>query len=226
MLLRRIHQVLCLSAFTLTGHRALYAQEPAQHVADSSPTRVAWQVGPYLSVGYHSPNNGILGTIPRRDHMMVGVQAGTPLLRVGGMQINYLAQLIPFVVVNDRFAGDYDAVLDSARLQRLPRRAYAVGLSPFGLEATTPPRRRLSAFLQSSGGALLFFRDFPDVTGRRLNFTLEAGGGIRFRLRPTQWAQLGYRYHHMSNAGTALANPGLDGNLLYAGYLWTARLPR
>lgn len=229
MPLRRIRDyVVCLSAMTLAGHRELSAQERTTPVATATApaARATWQVGPYLSIGQHSPNNGVLGTIPRRDHLMVGVQAGTPVLRLGGIQINYLAQLMPFVVVNDRFARDFDAVLDSARLKRLPRRAYAVGLAPFGLEVATPSQRRVSGFLQSSGGGLIFFREFPDVTGRRLNFTLEAGGGIRLRVGSTQWAQLGYRYHHMSNAGTALANPGLDGNLVYAGYLWTAQLPR
>ena len=64
------------------------------------------------------------------------------------------------------------------------------------------------------------------MTGRRTNFTLEAGGGVRVRIGAAQWAQLGYKYHHISNAGTAFANPGLDGNVLYAGYQWSVRLPQ
>ena len=61
----------------------------------------------------------------------------------------------------------------------------------------------------------------------RMNLSvLGAGGGVRVRVGASQWAQLGYKYHHISNAGTAFANPGLDGNVLYAGYQWSVRLPQ
>jgi hypothetical protein len=40
------------------------------------------------------------------------------------------------------------------------------------------------------------------------------------------WVQLGYKYHHLSNAYTAALNPGLDANVFYAGYEWSVRLPR
>ena len=157
---------------------------------------------------------------------MIGLQAGTTVLRVGAVSLNYIAQVLPLVVVRDRHASNFDASLTSAGLEQLPRRAFAVGIAPFGLELSTPAARRVSGFLMSAGGGLIFSRAFPDVTGRRTNFTLEAGGGLRIRTARGQWTQIGYKYHHMSNAGTAFANPGLDGNLVYAGYQWTARLPR
>lgn len=197
----------------------------AQGRDDPAPAG-AWQVGTFAGAAKGSPGNGILGTIPRRDHVMLGLQAGTTVLRMGGVSLNYIAQLLPFVMINDRDASRFDAALDSAKLARIPAHAYAVGIAPFGLELSTSPRHRVSGFLQSAGGGLIFSRPFPDVTGRRTNFTLEAGFGLRIRTVRGQWTQLGYKYHHISNAGTAFANPGLDGNLVYAGYQWTARLPR
>jgi len=157
---------------------------------------------------------------------MLGLQAGTTVLRLGPVRLNYVAQLLPIVRITDRTAADFDSFLDAAGIPRIPGRAYAVGIAPFGLEITSPAERRVSAFLSSAGGGLLFTKSFPDVTGRRTNFTLEAGGGFRVRVGHAQWAQLGYKYHHLSNAGTAFANPGLDGNLVYAGYQWAAQLPR
>ncbi|MCC7054441.1 MAG: acyloxyacyl hydrolase [Gemmatimonadaceae bacterium] len=201
------------------------AAAEAQAVGGST-ARATWQVGAYLGAARSSPGNGVLGTMPARDHVMLGLQAGTTVLRMGRVSINYIAQLLPLVVVSDRQAARFDADLDEAGLPRLPRRAYAFGVAPFGLELSTPAGRRVSAFLTSAGGGLIFSRAFPDVTGRRTNFTLEAGGGVRIRTGRDQWTQLGYKYHHLSNAGTAFANPGLDGNLVYAGYQWTARLPR
>lgn len=219
MTLRRF---LLPAAAVLAGARphTVHAQAP-----DTTP-RGTWQVGTFLAGARGSPGNGILGTIPRRDHLMVGLQAGTTVLRMGGVQMNYIAQALPLVVVIDRDADRFDAALESAGLARIPARAYAVGVAPFGLELSTSPRHRVSGYLASAGGGLLFTRPFPDVTGRRTNFTLEAGFGLRIRTARGQWTQLGYKYHHISNAGTAFANPGLDGNLVYAGYQWTARLPR
>jgi Lipid A 3-O-deacylase (PagL) len=185
-----------------------------------------WQIGTYVAGARSSPGNGVLGTIPDRDHVLVGLQAGTTVLRLGSISVNYIAQVLPFVMIGDRFASQYDSLLDANRLARLPRRAYAFGVSPFGLEVTTPAARRMSGYLMTAGGGLLFTRAYPDVTGRRTNFTLEVGGGLRVRTRQAQWIQAGYKYHHLSNAGTAFANPGLDANLFYAGYQWAARLPR
>jgi len=84
----------------------------------------------------------------------------------------------------------------------------------------------VNALLSSAAGGLLFTKAFPDMTGRLLHFTLKAGGGFRIRVGRSQSAQPGYKYHYLSNAGTEFANPGLDGNLFYAGYQWAARLPR
>lgn len=204
----------------------LRAQAAIAGRMDGGDSRAAWQVGTYVAGARSSPGNGVLGTIPDRDHFLVGFQAGTRVLRLGGVSVNYIAQVLPFVVIGDRFASQFDSVLDANKLARLPRRAYAVGVSPFGLEITTPSARRVSGYLMTAGGGLVFTRAYPDVTGRRTNFTLEAGGGARIRTTRAQWIQVGYKYHHMSNAGTAFANPGLDANLFFAGYQWATRLPR
>ena len=202
------------------------AQDVSRAATSDDAHRGAWQIGAYLGGARNSPNDGVLGTIPRRDHMVMGIQAGTPVLRLGPMRFNYFAQLLPLFVVADRDAARYNPALDANSIARLRQRSYAFGVSPFGIELASPAQRRISLFAATAGGGLIFSREFPDVTGRRTNFTLEAGGGFRVRVGVARWAQLGYKYHHISNAGTAFANPGLDGNLVYAGYQWSVRLPQ
>lgn len=204
----------------------LHAQDPMRSGAADPTRRGAWQIGAYIGSARNSPNDGALGTIPHRDHLMLGIQAGTPVLRLGGMRVSYLAQVMPLVVISDRAAPEFNPYLDANGIPRLAQRSYAVGVSPFGLEIASPANLRVSVFAATAGGGLVFTHPFPDVTGRRTNFTLEAGGGVRVRIGAAQWAQLGYKYHHISNAGTAFANPGLDGNVLYAGYQWSVRLPQ
>ncbi len=221
--LRVIARVVCVAVVVVAR---LGAQDTSGVPAAESSRRSVWQVGAFVGAARNSPNDGLLGTIPNRDLFMLGLQAGTRILRLGPVRVNYVAQVIPFFVIIDRAAPAYDPYLDANGIARLPERSYAVGFSPFGLEVVAPLWRRAAVFATSSGGGLIFTRKFPDVTGRRTNFTLEAGGGVRIRVSATQWAQLGYKYHHISNAGTAFANPGLDGNILYAGYQWAVRLPQ
>ena len=215
-----------IAMFMLLPLASRRAQDPMRSGAADPARRGARQIGAFVGGARNSPNDGVLGTIPHRDHYMVGLQAGTPVLRLGQMRISYIAQLLPLLIISDRAAPEYNPYLDANGIPRLAQRSYAVGVSPFGLEIASPANLRVSVFAATAGGGLVFTKPFPDVTGRRTNFTLEAGGGLRVRIGAAQWAQVGYKYHHISNAGTAFANPGLDGNLLYAGYQWSVRLPQ
>ena len=223
--MRGLTRVALLGALSVVAAR-LGAQDTTRTHAPDTVRRSVWQVGLSAGAARNSPNDGLLGTIPHRDLFLLGVQAGTPILRLGALRVNYFAQVVPLFMIVDRAAPAFDPYLDANGIARLPERSYAVGLSPFGIEVVAPLWRRASVFGATSGGGLIFTRRFPDVTGRRTNFTLEAGGGVRVRVNATHWAQLGYKYHHISNAGTAFANPGLDGNIFYAGYQWAVRLPR
>ena len=220
---RTAARLLCAAGFTAAR---LGAQDFGTAQPADAPHRSLWHVGAVAGAARNSPNDGLLGTVPHRDLFIFGLQASTPLLRLGAVRVNYVAQVIPVFVIIDRAAPAYDPYLDANGIARLPERSYAFGFSPFGIEVVSPLWRRASLFGATSGGGLIFTRQFPDVTGRRTNFTLEAGGGVRVRVGATHWAQLGYKYHHISNAGTAFANPGLDGNIFYAGYQWAVRLPR
>ena len=223
-MLRRL-SIMLLAIFCVAPSTAA-AQDAIAAGATDAGRHSAWQIGAFIGGARNSPNNGALGTIPRRDHIIGGVVAGTPVLRVGPIRVSYFAQLLPLFIVNDHDASLFNPYLDANGIQRLPQRSYGFGVSPFGVELASRADRRLSVFAATAGGGLVFTHAFPDVTGRRTNFTLEAGGGTRVRIGAARWVQLGYKYHHISNAGTAFANPGLDGNIVYAGYQWSVRLPQ
>lgn len=186
----------------------------------------SWQVGPWVGGARRSPV-GALAVTPDRTHLFVGVQALTPILRVGPVRVAYAVQLLPLVTID----GDRAPILyrgprtPDGRIPG-PRRAWAVGLSPFGVELATPQARRVSAFGATAAGGLIFTRPYPVPEAYRINFTLEYGGGVRLRTRGDEWVQLGYKYHHLSNAYLRDVNPGLDAHVWYAGYQWSARLPR
>jgi hypothetical protein len=151
----------------------------------------------------------------------------TPVLRFGFLRVAYAVQVLPVVAISGRTPPLYYPGLQGPDgLLPGPSRAYAVGVSPFGVDLATAQEKRLSVFGAAAAGALFFPRPFPVPEADRINFTLEYGAGVRVRTRMGQWVQLGYKFHHLSNAYRAQMNPGLDGHVFYAGYLWSARLPR
>ena len=219
-----------VSSFALIGLAAWSVPASAQSPAASdttAPNGAAWQLGPFVGGARHSPITSNLGATPGRDHLFVGVEAVTSMVRLGALQLRYAAQVLPLVVITGRTVPlGYRGPRAPDGLLPTPDRVYATGLSPFGLELATPLEHRLSVFAATSAGALLFTRPFPVPEARRLNFTLEYGGGVRLRTTRTAWVRVGYKHHHLSNAYTALMNPGLDARVVYVGYEWTVRLPR
>lgn len=94
---------------------------------------------------------------------------------------------------------------------------YGAGGAPAGMQVYAHVTRMISLFGSISGGAVWFTRDMPVPDARRLNFFGDAGAGVRVARRGGRAVILGCKFHHMSNANRGPQNPGLDGNVLYAG---------
>ncbi len=65
---------------------------------------------------------------------------------------------------------------------------------------------------------------YTDLAGRipeesaRFNFVLSAGGGLSWFVAPRMSLNAGYRFHHISNAGTRFPNLGLNSSLPFGGF--------
>ncbi|HEY2026250.1 MAG TPA: acyloxyacyl hydrolase [Gemmatimonadaceae bacterium] len=221
-LLDRVHLLaamlpLCASSAVAQGDTARVLEPVSQQ----------WRAGIFVGVAHNSPLSKNLGATPGRDHVFVGLQAVTSVVRLADVSISYGAQLLPLVAIRGRSVPlSYIGPTNPDGTLPGPDVTYAVGASPFGLEVAAPLGGRVRAYGAAAAGALLFTRPFPVPEARRLNFTLEYGGGVLVRSGRDRWIQLGYKYHHLSNAYTAKLNPGLDANVFYAGYEWSVRLPR
>jgi hypothetical protein len=148
----------------------------------------------------------------------------------GPVALSATADLHPAIVVTRTLryrtqqvpAGDGRTYEARVPLGRAP--VYGFGVSPLGLAASASPfasrgggPRGLRVTAAGSVGILGFTRNAPAPDTRRANLTIDWGGGAELE-RPggRTWA-LGYRYRHLSNAGTARFNPGLDAHMLVAG---------
>lgn len=98
-----------------------------------------------------------------------------------------------------------------------PGLVYGFGATPAGMQAYLRTSDQVSWFLSTSGGAAWFTRDMPVPDARRLNFLVDLGGGIRIARESGGAFIAGLKFHHMSNGNLGRQNPGIDGNVLYAG---------
>ena len=95
--------------------------------------------------------------------------------------------------------------------------AYGAGGSPIGAQVNFVHYRHVEPFL-TSGGGFLYFNHRMFGTTQQFNFTAQLGGGVQLFTSSRRTAiDLGYKYHHISNANLANQNPGLDSHMLFVG---------
>jgi hypothetical protein len=192
----------------------------AQIVEDSLASRVAWRLGVNVAVGHNSPVTNQLGTTPDRDHLLVAMSAATSIIGAGAFHVYYDCQVLPVVLI--RGNAPPEGYHFPAPGGTVPGNdvAYAFGISPFGIELQGSLSKALTIYAATAAGGLWFDREYPIPGAGRIDFTLEFGAGMFIALGKESWLQVGYKYHHLSNANSAAQNPGVDANLVYVGYDW------
>jgi hypothetical protein len=86
--------------------------------------------------------------------------------------------------------------------------AYGVGFDPLGLKWNFVRRGRFSPFLELTGGVVLTDHAVPTYTNT-VNFMDQAALGTHILGEKYNWS-LELRYMHISNAGLANLNPGVN----------------
>ncbi len=86
--------------------------------------------------------------------------------------------------------------------------AYGVGVNPFAFKWALDTHRSVVPYLEIGGGALFSNTKVPEASSR-INFTTSAALGLQF-LRSKHNISTEVRYMHISNAGLATSNPGIN----------------
>lgn len=99
-------------------------------------------------------------------------------------------------------------------------RRWTVGeaMSPVGFQWNFRPQHKTQPFLIGHGGYMYSTRAIPMVGSGSFNFTFDFGAGIELYRSKTRSVRAEYRYHHISNHGTANDNPGIDNGLIQVTY--------
>ncbi|MEO6326766.1 MAG: acyloxyacyl hydrolase [Thermoanaerobaculia bacterium] len=79
-----------------------------------------------------------------------------------------------------------------------------------------PPSPRLRAYAEIAGGPFYALSRTPPA-GSRFNFFTELGTGIELPIGTRWWGVAGYRWVHISNAGTSGRNPSWNFHTLVLG---------
>jgi hypothetical protein len=120
--------------------------------------------------------------------------------------VRWVFDAVPLALVGDPHTGNGHRAY-----------AYGVGASPVGAQVNFVHYRHVEPFL-TSGGGFLYFNHRMFGTTQQFNFTAQLGGGVQLFTSSRRTAiDLGYKYHHISNANLANQNPGLDSNMLFVG---------
>ena len=185
----------------------------------ASPSRT--EIGAWVARTFSG--GSVLGSLPGGRLDLLGLRYTRRLIPTGeqtasrfdGPSLTYTADLIPVA----RLHIPKDATPDRFFLGNNPEeRALSttgVGAYPLGLRVTFRSRERVRPFIAGHTGGLYFADPVPDLRGRRFNFAVGIGAGVRVALPHRLSLTLGYRYHHLSNGFRGSINPGLDANLLY-----------
>jgi len=159
--------------------------------------------------GYSPVSTTLIGTAGDRRLALAGFAYGYRCVSWNSLSLSYIAAAMPA------------AILIQPNERNAPAHAvYGFAVAPLGFTFDLARKRRVHPFLETAGGIVASTEPVPenqpDASG--LNFFFDLGGGIRWRLAQHGAVSLGYRFFHISNAGTTSFNPGVDNNVFYVGY--------
>lgn len=179
------------------------AQSPAPAPASSRPLDdTPWEFGEWLGGGFSVPggtkdvntvNLGIrLGKVLTDDHGP-GFLRGT---------FEWAADLVPFYY-----------------LRQPGKDAFGGGFNPVNLKWNFTRSEHAIPYLELGGGVLFTDTEVPFGTST-VNFMTHGAVGLHLFVRPNQALTINTRFEHISNAGLAVPNPGINTVQFSAGWSW------
>jgi hypothetical protein len=167
----------------------------------------------------YSPNSvTVVGSEPDRSFALAGFSYGYLCRQTPLVNVYFTPTIMPVAVLAVPAQTIYRFDPQSQR-QVQAHSVYGFGVAPLGFTFEFG-RRKMRPFLETMGGLIASTEPIPEnqPNASGLNFLFDFGGGVRIRTGQRHAVTLGYRFLHISNAGTTSFNPGVDSNVIYFGY--------
>jgi len=187
----------CIAILALLGASAF-----AQSLPSDSLEKGTWELGIWTAGG-HSVSGGTADT----GVWDAGVRVGKVLTDEHGSG---------FLRGNLEYAVDF---IPAYLLVFPSRTSYAGGFDPFILKWNFTGGRKVAPYLEFGGGVLLSLDDVPPGTNS-VNFMPQASFGVQIFTREKRAVSVAAKYVHISNAGLATPNPGINTVQVSIGYHW------
>ena len=172
--------------------------------------------GVWGSISFDAPT--LIGKTPDARFGEIGLRYGRVLLTNDNLAFSWTIDAIPVAVLSTNRFTIVQTAPSTFMLQRDRERTYAAGLSPIGLRLNLRRQHEVQPFASGSAGFRFFTRDVPRPGAARFNFTYDFGGGVQIVNDSHRAITIGYKYQHISNADRSPINPGVDVQMIYAGF--------
>jgi hypothetical protein len=187
-----------------------------------------------------TPRNelGIFGVIPLANGSLKGVTTnrrfylfGLSYSRLLGhsriCDVRWVSEIMPVELLSEPFIkGTEIQTLRSVAPFTETKTTYGLGANPVGADIVFLPGKRLQPFTSVHAGISYFTRNVLAFRAAQFNFMLDGRAGLRFPLHGSKAISVAYMFQHMSNAYTALENPGVDSHMVHVAYTFPFRFKR
>jgi len=143
--------------------------------------------------GYSPASATLIGTATDRRFVLAGFAYSYRCWSWSSVSVSYTVAAMPAAILIQPYEGNVGA-----------HPVYGFAVAPVGVTFELARTRQIHPFLETIGGVVASTEPIPenqpDATG--LNFFFDFGGGVRCRVGERGAVSLGYRFFHISNAGT------------------------
>ena len=173
------------------------------------------EFGIWGGISFDSPT--LIGKTPNSRFGNIGLRYGRVLAASKTVAFEWTIDAVPLSILsNNRFTAVPSG--SGFVVTQTRKSVYGWGVSPIGLKFNFRRNRRVQPFGQATGGFLYFNEQVPLAGAARFNFTFDFSGGVQIVNSNRRSFTIGYKYQHISNANRATFNPGVDVQMIFAGF--------
>src|SRR2546423_882589 len=160
----------------------------------------------------------LIGKTPDAKFGNIGLRYGRILAASKTVAFEWTIDVVPVSVLSNPRPEVTSAGPGFTVTSLVRHSVYGFGAAPIGWKFNFRRNRRVQPFGQATGGFLYFSRQAPVDGSSRFNFTFDFSGGVQIVNSRRRSFTIGYKYQHISNGYTATFNPGVDVQMVFAGF--------
>ena len=198
------------------ANSAAQSSTPAS-TASTEGIQKRWnEFGIWGGISFNSPT--LIGKTPDARFGNIGLRYGRVLAASKTVAFEWTIDAIPLSILSNNRSTFVPNGTGGFTVTQTRKSVYGWGAAPIGLKFNFRRNRRVQPFGQATGGFLYFNEQVPIAGAARFNFTFDFSGGVQIVNSKRRAFTIGYKYQHISNGYRATFNPGVDVQMIFAGF--------